>query len=180
MPVGYGDWCLILSYWITYLQHSVLQPLLQLPPFLAHIAPNHPQGLLCMWVSHSLVIVIVSLYGLHLQFITDLNPPTKLLNKFCVSWIAQKEKNLKSDGKLKEDDAKEGDDEELKGDENTESVHNPATVALALSTCLIARRHKNALMNMTSGVEMLALGITICTEVCILHLLLPILIFSSV
>ena len=87
---------------------------------------------------------------------------------------------MKSDGKFKEDDAKESDDEELKGDKNTELVHNPATVALALSTCLIARRNNNALMNMTSGVELLALGITICTEVCISHLLLPILIFSSV
>ena len=111
-----------------------------------------------------------------------MNPPTKLLTKFCLAWAAHKEKTLKGNNKQSKGHEKSKadkelkDDEKLKGDENTDTVHNPATVALALSTCLVARRKNNALMHMTSGVEMLALAITICSEVCIFYLLLLILI----
>jgi hypothetical protein len=43
--------------------------------------------------------------------------------------------------------------------------YDPATIALALSTRLVARGQQKALMNMTSGLEMMAMGITVCREV---------------
>ena len=158
ISVIYGDWSPISFCLTVYLQHLVLQQLVQVTSSLAHIVTN-PLGLLSMWVSQSSVIVILSFYNLHLQFINDLNPPTKLLHKFSVAWVAHKEKQSK---------------EILKGgeklnDNTTESAQDTATVALALSTCLVARRKNNALNHMTSGVEMLALAITMCTEVCIFH-----------
>ena len=58
--------------------------------------------------------------------------------------MAQKQKKSKGGEKSKGD-------EQLEGGDDTEPVQDPATVALALSTCLAARRRNNALMNMTSG-----------------------------
>jgi hypothetical protein len=42
---------------------------------------------------------------------------------------------------------------------------DPSKIALTLSQHLVSRGKKKALMNMTSGLEMLALALTICREV---------------
>ena len=73
----------------------------------------------------------------------------RLLNNFCVAWngcqdVGWEFKSGKGKGKVPQDSA---------------------SAALALSAWLIRKNKTKALMNMTSGLEMLALAITICSEV---------------
>ena len=73
-------------------------------------------------------------------------------------------------------------DEEL-GDTTTvvDQHHDPSAIALTLSRRLVSRGKQKALMNMSSGLDMLALGLTISREVHIFHLLsvIPCLFFGQ-
>jgi hypothetical protein len=78
----------------------------------------------------------------------------KLLSKFCVAWATQRE-----------------------ADEGARSNTNDAlgscdapSIAFTLSTRIVSRGKKRALLNMTSGLDMLALALTISREVRILLL----------
>jgi hypothetical protein len=90
------------------------------------------------------------------QLLDEINPPTKIILKFLKTWgDRQKSKSAHSlSGQLS-----------LPND-----GHQPASVTLTLSRRLIAVVKVKKLLNIEAGLEMMALGTTISSEVCTIYL----------
>ena len=141
-----GGWCPILFSLTVYVHHGELKehPLVNL--WLVEAAVTAILELLLRWASFS---SLIAYFWPQLQFLTDLSPPTRLLNNFCVAWDGRQNVGWEFES----------------GKGKGKAPQDSASTALALSARLIRKKKTKALMNMTSGLEMLALAITICSEV---------------
>jgi hypothetical protein len=86
-----------------------------------------------------------------LQLLDDLNPPTKVLEKFLKTWGGRETTKQRyfGDGPTKSSDWKD-----------------PATITLTLSRMLITVVKAKNVLNIEAGLEMIALAMAISSEVC--------------
>ena len=86
----------------------------------------------------------------------ELNPPTKIVGKFLRVWV---DREKAADKCLKTSSIPTSND-----------VLDPAGIALALSRRLIAVTKYRNILNIEAGLDMIALAMTISSEVCCVHL----------
>jgi hypothetical protein len=91
------------------------------------------------------------------QILDEINPPTKLLGKFLRTWEEREKKIAQYSIIAPPSSSVDG--------------QEPADVALALSKRLIAAVKVKNILNIETGLEMIALAIAISSEVCIVAIL---------
>lgn len=83
------------------------------------------------------------------QLLDEINPPTKILRKFLKTWGDRNQSRSEYSAQLPA----------------SNDIQEPASVALTLSRRLIAVVKFKKVLNIEAGVEMIALGTTIASEV---------------
>lgn len=105
-------------------------------------------------------IKVSRLFSFHFQLIKELNPPTKLTRKFLKTWGGrQRNRTLYS---------------EITDTPSSANQLDSVGVALHLSKRLVASAKLRSILNIETGLEMVALAVIICSEVGDIYILLTI------